>query len=149
MGGNAVTVTEQMALIKPDDVDDDDYDRWYHKDTRVMYGTGSSVSLMLADFVSAGFDLSIMLMYYVSLMFLPQERSRTVAISQMKYKLTFPRRIPPLSSRLKVIVFIVYLRIYSSSTSTTVLCTSDANLSRSPIQIRVKLFQECYKLPNT
>jgi len=57
MGGNAVTVTDsQMALIKPDDVDDDDYDRWYHKDTHVMYGTGSSVSLMLADFVSAGFD---------------------------------------------------------------------------------------------
>jgi len=55
MGSNAVTVTEQMALIKPDD-DDDDYDRWYHKDTRVVYGTGSSLSLMLADFVSAGFD---------------------------------------------------------------------------------------------
>ena len=94
-------------------------------------------------------SLSIMLMYYVSLMFLPQEGSCTVAISQTKYKLTFPRRIPPSSSNLKVIVFIVYLRIYSPSSSTTVLCTSDANLSRSAIRIRVKLFQEYYKLPNT
>jgi hypothetical protein len=55
MGGNAVT--EQMALIKPDSDDIDNYyDRWHHKDTRIGYATGSSVSFMLADFVSAGFD---------------------------------------------------------------------------------------------
>jgi hypothetical protein len=47
-----VNVAKQMALIKPDDV----YDRWYHKDTRVKYGTGSRVTFMLAVFVSAGFD---------------------------------------------------------------------------------------------
>ena len=53
MGGNAVT--EQIVLIKPDDVDNY-YDRWHHKDTHIGYGTGSSVSFILADFISAGFN---------------------------------------------------------------------------------------------
>ena len=53
MGSN--TVTEQMVLIKPDDVNDY-YDRWHHKGTCIGYGTGSSISFMLADFISAGFN---------------------------------------------------------------------------------------------
>jgi hypothetical protein len=72
-------------------------------------------------------SLSIMVIY-ISLMFLPQKRSCTMAISQMKYKLVFLKKTLLSNRELKVYNCFCYIftNLFSKYPSTTVLYKSYA-----------------------